>query len=74
MGIWVAQWVKCLPLAQVIISWFVSLSPSSGPVLIAQSLGPALDSVSLSFSAPPLLALCLFFSLSKINQSINQSQ
>ena len=33
-----------LTLAQVMISWFVSLSPKSGSVLTAQGLEPALDS------------------------------
>ena len=67
-GIWVAQFVKRLTLAQVTISLFVSLSPASGSspmsgsVLMAQSLEPASDSVSPSLSAPPLLTLCLSFS------------
>ena len=63
-GTWVAQSVKCLTLAQVRISWFVSSSPACGSVLMAQSLEPASESVSPSLSVPPLLALCL--SLSKI--------
>ena len=63
-GTWVAQSVKCPPLAQVVISWFVSLSPVSGSVLTAQSLKPVLGSVSTSLSLP-LPHLC--FSLSKIN-------
>ena len=44
-GAWVAQSVKGLTSAQVMISQFVSLSPASGSVLTAQSLEPALDSV-----------------------------
>ena len=40
-------------------------SPASGSVLTAQSLEPALDSMSPSLSSPSLFALCL--SLSKIN-------
>ena len=36
---------------------FVSSGPMSGSVLTAQSLEPALDSVSLSFSAHPWLEL-----------------
>ena len=48
-----AQWVKRLTLAQVMISWFVGLSPASGSVLIAQSLETALDSVLPSLSVPP---------------------
>ena len=51
--------------AQVMISRFVSSSPTSGSVLSAGSLEPASDSVSPSLSALPLLTLCL--SLSKIN-------
>ena len=46
-------------LAQVVISWFVGLSPALGSVLIAQSLEPASDSVSPFLSVPPLLMLCL---------------
>ena len=55
----VAQSVKRPTSAQVMISLLVSLSAMSGSVLTAQSLEPALDSVSPSFSAPPLLAFCL---------------
>ena len=58
-GTWVAQSVKQLTSAQVMISWFVSSSPALGSVLTAQTLEPALDSVSPSLSVPPLLALCL---------------
>ena len=50
--------------ARVTISWFVGLGPALGSVLMAQSLQPALDSVSPSLSAPPLLALSLSLSLS----------
>ena len=45
--------------AQVMISQFMSSSPTTGSVLTAQSLESALDSVSLSLSAPPLLMLSL---------------
>ena len=61
-GAWVAQSVKWLTSARVMISqlfFFVSWSPTVGSVLTAQSLEPALDSVSPSLSAPPLLVLCL---------------
>ena len=51
-GAWVAQLVKRPPLAQVMISRFVSSSPVSGSVLTAQSLELASDSVSPSLSAP----------------------
>ena len=59
MGAWVAQTVKRLTLAQVMISWFMSSSPMLGSVLTAQSLEPASDSVSPSLSAPSLLMLHL---------------
>ena len=44
---------------QIMISPSMSSSPTSGSGLTAQGLEPASDSVSPSFSAPPLLALCL---------------
>ena len=58
-GPWVAQSVKCLTSAQVVISQSMSSSPMSGSVLTAQDLEPASDSVfpSLSISSP--LGLCL---------------
>ena len=62
-GCWVAQSVELPTSAQVMISQFVSLSPASVSVLTAQSLEPALDSVSSSLSVPPLLVLCLSLSL-----------
>ena len=61
-GTLVTQLVKCPTLAQVTISQFVSSSPTSGSVLTARSLELALDSVSPSLSAPPLLTRCLFLS------------
>ena len=60
-----AQSVKHLTLAQVTISWFVSLSPVLGSVLTAQSLEPASISVSALLSAPPMLMLCLSLPLNK---------
>ena len=54
-----AQSVKCPTLAQVMISWFMSLSPVSGSVLTVWSLEPASDSVSPSVSAPSPLVLTL---------------
>ena len=54
-GAWVAQLVERPTSAQVMISRFVSSSPASGSVLTAQSLEPALDSVSPPLSAPPML-------------------
>ena len=62
-GTWVAQSVKHLTSAQVMISQFVSSSPVSGSVLTAQSLDPTSDSVSPSLSA----SLLFMLSLSKIN-------
>ena len=60
-----AQLVEHLTLAQVMISLFVSWSPTSGSVLTAQSLEPGLDSVSPSLSLP-LLPLCsVSFSIKK---------
>ena len=63
-----AQLVEHLTSAQVTISQFMSSSPASGSVLTAQSLDPASDSVSTSFSVPPPLVLCVCLSLSKINK------
>ena len=59
-GAWVLQWVERPTSAQVMISQFVSWSPTSGSVLTDRSLEPASDSVAPSFSAPPPLMLCLF--------------
>ena len=55
-GAWVAQSVERLTSAQVMISRFVSSSPTSGSVLTARSLEPALDSASLSYSRHTLHA------------------
>ena len=52
------------------ISRFVGSSPASSSVLTARSLEPALDSVSLALSAPPLLVLGLSLCL-KIKQTLN---
>ena len=51
-GTWVAQSVQDPTLAQVMISWFMSLSPVSGSVLTARSLEAASDSVCLPLSLP----------------------
>ena len=59
---WEAQWVKHPTSAQVMISRLVGSSPASGSVLPAQSLDIALDYVSPSLSAPPLLTLHLSLS------------
>ena len=65
-GAWVSQSVECPTSAQVMISRFVSSSPAWGPGLTAQSLEPALDSVSPFLFAPLQFTLCL--SLSKISK------
>ena len=59
-----AQSVKRLTSAQVIISQFMGLSPAMGSVLTAQSLEPASESVSPSLSAPPQLIPSVSLSLS----------
>ena len=60
------QSVEHLTLAHVTISRFVGSSPTSGSVLTARSLEPALDSVSPSLSVSPL-AHALSRCLSKTN-------
>ena len=69
-GAWVAQAVKHLTLAQVMISRSVSLSPAPGSVLTVQSLKPASDSVPPSLLASSPLALSL--SLSKMKKCFKQ--
>ena len=55
-----AQSVKHLISAQVMLSQFVGLSPMSGSVLTSHSLEPASDSVSLSLCFSPTCAhLCM---------------
>ena len=58
-GAWVAQSVERPISAQVMISQFESLSPTSGSVLTAPSPEPGSDSMSPSLSAPPPLIFCL---------------
>ena len=67
-GTWVAQSVRHPTSTQVMISQLVGLCPTSGSVLAAQSLEPALDSVSPSLSAPLLLPLSLSLSFSLKNK------
>ena len=50
--------VRLSVLAQVMISWFLSSRPASGPVLTAQSLEPASDPVTPPLPASPQLTLC----------------
>ena len=52
-GTWLAQLFKQLTSTQIMFSWFMGSSPALGSVLTAQSLEPASDSVSPSFSVPP---------------------
>ena len=60
-GIWVAQWLKCPTLAQVMISLLVESEPPSGSVLTACSLGPrACFRFCFHPSAPSPLALSFF--------------
>ena len=61
-GVWVAQSVERPTSAQVMISQFLGLSPTSGSVLTAQSLESASNSMCVSLSASFLLVL------SKINK------
>ena len=59
-----AQSVQCPTASQVMISHFVGSSPALGSVLTAQSLEPASDSVSPSYSLPlPTRALSVSLSL-----------
>ena len=62
------QSVERLTSAQVMISGFVGSIPALGSMLTAQSLEPASDSLFPSLSAPPLLALSLFLSLSRLSK------
>ena len=55
-----AQLVKRLTSAQVMISQLVGSSPTSGSVLTAKSLELVSDSVSPSLSSPPQLVLVYF--------------
>ena len=50
---WLSQLGDLLTSAQAMISWTAGSSPALGSVLTAQSLEPALDSVSPSLSSPP---------------------
>ena len=63
-GACMAQLVNCPTSAQVMTSWFMSSSSTSGSGLTAGCLKPVSDSVSPSL---PLPGLC-FVSLSKINK------
>ena len=56
-GACVVQLVKRLTSVQVMISWFIGLSPTLGSMLMVHSL---LGILSPSLSAPPLLSLSLY--------------
>ena len=58
-GAWVAQSVKPPTSAQVVISWFVSLSPTSGWPLSVQSLLQILSPSPPPLSAPSPFLLSL---------------
>ena len=58
-GCLVAQLVKLLTGAQVLILRFLSSSPAWGSVLTIESLKPASDSVPLSLCPSPAHSLCL---------------
>ena len=77
-GAWLAQSVKHPTSTQVTISWFMSLSPALGSVLIAQSLEPASDSVSpslpLSHSYCFSVCLALFLKRKKIKVKEQKSK
>ena len=60
VGVWVAQSVKHQTLAQVMISWFMSSSPTSVSTVSAE---PTLDLLS-PLSVPPLLMRSLSLALS----------
>ena len=63
-----AQLVKHLTLAQVMISQFVGSSPASCSVLTAQNLEPTLDSVSPSLPLPRSRSVCVCLPLSLKNK------
>ena len=67
-----AQSVKYLFSAQVMISWLMSLNPTSGSVLRAQSLESALDSVSLALCPSPTHALSLSLSTHALSLSLSK--
>ena len=73
-GAWVAQLVKHPTSAQVMISQFMSSSPTLGSVQTAQSLEPALDSVSPSLCSFPAHARSLSLSLSLRNKETQKKK
>ena len=71
-GAWVAQSVKHLTSARVMISWFVGWSPVSDSVLTARSLEPASDSVFPCLFAPPQLTLSVSQKLINIEKQLKK--
>ena len=69
-----AELVKRLTFAQVMISWFMGLSPTLGSGLIARSLEPASDSVSPSLSLPLPHSCSVSLPLSKINKHLKNNK
>ena len=61
-GTWVAQLVKLLTWAYVMLTGFMSLSPVLGSVLTAQNLEPASNSVTPSLSLSLFCSRVLSFS------------
>ena len=69
-GAWVAESVKCLTLAQVMIPWFMSLSPDTlGSVLRVHSL---LGILCFPLSLPLPHALSLSVPLSQNKKNLKQ--
>ena len=66
-GAWVTPSGECLILAQVMITRYVSLSPTSDSVLTGKSLEPASHSVFLSLCPNPTRTLSLSVSY-KVNK------
>ena len=71
---WVAQSVKQLTSAQVVISRFVSSSPVWGSVRTARKLEPASDSVSPSLSLPLPYLLSVSVSLKNNKHEKNKNK
>ena len=56
-GVWVAQSIKCLTSAQVMISWFLSWSPTQGSLLTACEHRAHLNPLSSSLCPSPTCTL-----------------
>ena len=75
-GAWVAQWVKHLTSAQVMISRSMSSNPKLGSVPTAWSLEPASDCVCVcvSLSLPLTYSHPIFLCLSKTNRCLKKKK